>query len=120
MHGKYLMIGKFFVSEHYGDESWWIAGWIEDFYSESSETIVKAYIERGDHNISKLCGWKLRAHFKVALSNFLVVIDWGQYSFGEYFSVIPRFTQISKMLAKLLVDMFERGLDINQLHCVGL
>ncbi|CRK94862.1 CLUMA_CG008354, isoform A, partial [Clunio marinus] len=76
-----------------------LVGWIEDFYSESTEAIVNAYIKRKDHNI--------------------IVIDWGQYSFGEYFSVIPRFTQISKMIAKLLIDMFERGLDINQIHCVG-
>ena len=47
-------------------------------------------------------------------------MDWGQYSFGGYFSVIPRFTQIAKMLGKLLMEMFDRGLDINRLHCVGL
>ena len=26
-------------------------GWIEDFDSESAETISRAYIRRGDHNI---------------------------------------------------------------------
>lgn len=64
-----------------------------------------------------------REFWTPAVSNsiyFAVIIDWGAYSFGEYFSVIPRFTQISKTIAKLLVDLFERGLDINQLHCVGL
>lgn len=98
-----------------------VSGWIEDFYSESSETVVNAYIKRRDHNISK----SLTTCYGVVccMTNFLcflVIIDWGQYSFGEYFSVIPRFTRIAKMLGKLLVDMFERGLDINQLHCVGL
>lgn len=29
-------------------------GWIEDYYSESTETIVEAYIRRRDHNISEL------------------------------------------------------------------
>lgn len=29
------------------------AGWIEDFYSESTETVVEAYIQRADHNISR-------------------------------------------------------------------
>lgn len=53
-------------------------------------------------------------------TSYVVVIDWGQYSVAEYFTVIPRFTQFSKMLGRLLVDMFERGLDIDQLHCVGL
>lgn len=53
------------------------------------------------------------------LNAHAVVVDWGQYSFGEYFSVIPRFTDISKMLGVLLVDLFDRGFDINQLHCVG-
>lgn len=33
-------------------------GWIEDFESESTETVSKAYIRRGDHNIGECeeCG----------------------------------------------------------------
>lgn len=97
------------------------AGWIEDFYSESVATVVDAYIQRGDHNISESSVERLVMNtWNATKCAFLVVINWGQYSFGEYFSVIPRFTQISKMIGRRLVSMFERGLDINQLHCVGL
>lgn len=38
-----------------------LLGWIEDFYSESTETVVEAYIRRQDHNISELnerLSWK--------------------------------------------------------------
>jgi hypothetical protein len=37
---------------------WWTngnnIGWIEDFASESVQTVASAYLERGDHNISEL------------------------------------------------------------------
>ncbi|KAL7020085.1 hypothetical protein ACKWTF_011373 [Chironomus riparius] len=75
------------------------SGWIEDFDSESAETISRAYIRRGDHNI--------------------VIIDWGQYSFGEYYTVIPRFTAIAKILGSILHEWINNGLDINKVHCVG-
>ncbi|XP_070504218.1 lipase member H-A-like [Chironomus tepperi] len=64
-------------------------GWIEDFDSESTETISRAYIRRGDHNI------------------------------GEYYTVIPRFTAIAKILASILHEWINNGLDINKVHCVG-
>ncbi|KAG5672556.1 hypothetical protein PVAND_002674 [Polypedilum vanderplanki] len=73
--------------------------WIEDFTSESVQTIVSAYLQRDDHNI--------------------IVIDWGQYSFGFYYTVIPRFTAIAKIFARIMLDLFERGLDINTVHLVG-
>lgn len=44
----------FSISENCVDEWWWISGWIEDYFAESTETIVNAYIQRGDHNISEL------------------------------------------------------------------
>lgn len=31
-------------------------GWIEDYYSESTESIVNSYIQRGDHNIGEFIG----------------------------------------------------------------
>ncbi|CAO1428370.1 unnamed protein product [Diamesa serratosioi] len=74
-------------------------GWIEDFESESSQTIAKAYIERGDHNI--------------------IMGDWGRYSFSEYFLVIPRFTQIARTVGRMVFEMIESGLDVETLHCVG-
>lgn len=74
-------------------------GWIEDFESESSQTVAQAYIERGDHNI--------------------IMGDWGRYSFSEYFLVIPRFTQIARIVGRMVFEMVESGLDVDTLHCVG-
>lgn len=74
-------------------------GWIEDFESESSQTVAQAYIERGDHNI--------------------IMGDWGRYSFSEYFLVIPRFTQIARTVGRMIFEMVESGLDVDTLHCVG-
>ena len=51
VHGKYL---KTFPLVNITKSMVFISGWIEDFYSESTETIVEAYIKRRDHNISKL------------------------------------------------------------------
>jgi hypothetical protein len=54
----------------------YIHGWIEKFDFGSIPRIVDAYIRRNDHNI--------------------VVVDWGDYSDGEYFlQVLPRVVKVS-------------------------
>lgn len=77
----------------------YIHGWAESFESEYVHLVSKAYIERNDHNI--------------------VIVDWGQYAVGEYFLTIPKFTKISKIIGKHMVELFKRGLNIHKFHCVG-
>ena len=76
-----------------------IHGWTESSKSESFDSMCKAYVERNDHNV--------------------VIVDWGQYSVGEYYFTIPKFTKISKIIGKHLVELFESGLNIQKFHCVG-
>lgn len=77
----------------------YIHGWTESFESENVYTVAQAYIDRQDHNV--------------------VVVDWGQYSVGEYYLTIPKFTQISKLIGMHLVNLFQGGLNVQRFHCVG-
>lgn len=77
----------------------YIHGWAESFESEYVYLVTRAYIERNDHNI--------------------VIVDWGHYSVGGYFSTIPKNTKIAKLIGKNLADLFKSGLNIQKFHCVG-
>lgn len=82
----------------------YIHGWIQNYKSNVTQTVSKAYIDRNAYSLEK---------------NNFVVVDWGQYSVGEYFFTIFKFTQIAKNVGKKLVMLFDRGLDANKFHCVG-
>lgn len=77
----------------------YIHGWAESFQSEFVYLVSRAYIERNDHNV--------------------VIVDWGQYAVGGYFLTIPKFTKISKIIGKHLLELFQSGLNIEKFHCVG-
>lgn len=50
-------------------------GWTEKYFSRSTQLVVKSHLRRNDHNI--------------------VVLDWGDYSDGEYFQeVAPRVPEV--------------------------
>lgn len=74
-------------------------GWIDDYGSEGPQLVSKAYIKRNDHN--------------------LIVIDWGQYSFTLLKLAVLRASAISRIVGKVLVELFDLGLDVKKVHCVG-
>lgn len=74
-------------------------GWTGNSENSIIHTITNAYLERNDHNV--------------------VIVDWGQYSVGEYFLTIPKSTKIAKLVGKHLVELFQRGLNVRKFNCVG-
>ena len=82
----------------------YIHGWIQNYNSNATQTVSKAYIDRNAFSLQK---------------NNFVVVDWGQYSVGEYYFTIFKFTQIARNVGQQLVMLFDRGLDANKFHCVG-
>ncbi|CAO1416485.1 unnamed protein product [Diamesa serratosioi] len=81
------------------DTVFYIHGWTESFKGDSVTTVTNAYMKRNDHNI--------------------VIVDWGQYSVGGYFLTIPKLTQISKLVGQHLVELFQSGLNVQKVHCIG-
>lgn len=74
-------------------------GWTGNSEAAIIHTITNAYLARNDHN--------------------LVIVDWGQYSVGEYFLTIPKSNKISKLIGKHLVELFQNGLNVRKFNCLG-
>jgi Lipase len=62
-------------------------------------SIIQAYLKRGDHN--------------------LLVLDWSDYSIGLYSAVMIRISNISQLFGRVLLKLFDKGLDTKSFHCVG-
>ncbi|EDW11824.1 pancreatic triacylglycerol lipase [Drosophila mojavensis] len=78
----------------------YLHGYLEDPDVESIHVIAEAYLERNDTN--------------------LIVLDWGELADGNYiFDAVVNAKQLGPELAKVLLDMFEHGLDIEKFHIVG-
>jgi hypothetical protein len=68
---------------------------------KSTQTIIKAYIERGAHNI--------------------LVIEWSKYSGGNYyFQAIPNARTVGNLVGKQLWLMKRQGFDLDNFHLLGL
>lgn len=75
-------------------------GYTEKYTSNSTQTVVRSYIERGDHNI--------------------MVIEWSNYSGGSYlFEAIPNSYKVGEILGKVLLNMKSSGFNLNTFHLVG-
>lgn len=75
-------------------------GYTEKFRAASTQTIVKSYIQRGDHNI--------------------IVLDWSSYNGGSYtLEAIPNMRKIGELLGKLMLDLQRSDFNINNFHFVG-
>ncbi|XP_017060656.1 inactive pancreatic lipase-related protein 1 [Drosophila ficusphila] len=78
----------------------YLHGYLEDPDVESIHVIAEAYLERKDTN--------------------LIVLDWGELADGNYmFDAFPNLKQLGPELAKVLLKMFDHGLDIEKFHIVG-
>ncbi|XP_034669537.1 inactive pancreatic lipase-related protein 1 [Drosophila subobscura] len=78
----------------------YLHGYLEDPDVESINVIAEAYLERKDTN--------------------LIVLDWGELADGNYiFDAMVNAKQLAPELAKVLLEMFDHGLDIEKFHIVG-
>lgn len=78
----------------------YLHGYLEDPDVESIHVIAEAYLERDDTN--------------------LIVLDWGELADGNYiFDAVVNAKQLAPELAKVLLEMFDHGLDIEKFHIVG-
>lgn len=76
-----------------------ISGWTQSPDAEASQLLIKAYLKRGDYNI--------------------LVLDWSDYSVGLYSAVMIRMSKISRIYGRVLLRLFDKGLDSKSLHCIG-
>ncbi|XP_061386543.1 lipase member H-A-like [Musca vetustissima] len=78
----------------------YLHGYLENVDVESIHVIVDAYMKRTDTN--------------------LIVLDWGELADGNYaFDAVVNAKQLGPVLAKMLLQQFENGLDIEKFHIVG-
>lgn len=78
----------------------YLHGYLENPDVESVHVIVDAYLKRTDTN--------------------LIVLDWCELADGNYaFDAVVNAKQLGPVLAKYLLEHFDKGLDINKLHIVG-
>lgn len=75
-------------------------GYTEKYTSMSTQTVVKSYIERGDHNI--------------------MVVEWSNYSDGNYIvDAIRNAYKVGDIVGKTLLAMRSLGFNIDMFHLVG-
>lgn len=75
-------------------------GYTETISSESSQAIVKSYIERNDHNI--------------------LVIEWSKYNIGNYiFEAIPQMKVVSEAIGRALLEMKSLRFNFKKFHLIG-
>lgn len=76
-------------------------GFTESYRSTSTQTVLNAYLERGDHN--------------------LIVTDWQPYNSGNYlFEAIRNSYRVGEHYAVALNKLvMEDGLNIDEFHLVG-
>lgn len=75
-------------------------GYTENFLRKSTQTIVKSYIKRADHNI--------------------FVIEWSKYSGGNYyFEAIPNARGVGDKVGQQLWKMKDVGFNLDNFHLVG-
>lgn len=75
-------------------------GYTENYYRKSTQTIVKAFIQRGNHNI--------------------IVVEWSKYSGGNYyFEAIPNARNVGDEIGKQLWNMKDVGFDLENFHLIG-
>lgn len=75
-------------------------GYTEKYISMSTQTVVRSYIQRGDHNI--------------------LVVEWSNYSDGNYLiEAIPNAYKVGEIIGKVLLQMQNEGFDLESFHLVG-
>lgn len=75
-------------------------GYTEKYTSLSTQTVVRSYIQRGDHNI--------------------LVVEWSKYSDGSYFTqAIPNSYKVGEVIGKALLKMKKEGFRLEKFHLVG-
>jgi predicted alpha/beta-fold hydrolase len=75
-------------------------GYTEKFSSQSTQTVVKSYLARGDHNI--------------------LVVEWSNYSNGNYIlNAIPNSYKVGEIIGKTLLSMKSIGFKLENFHLVG-
>lgn len=78
----------------------YIHGYLENSEVESIHVIVDAYLSRDDYNI--------------------VILDWGELADGNYMlDAVVNAKQLGPVIAKVLIGLFDNGLDINTFHLIG-
>ena len=75
-------------------------GYTENFLRKSTQTILRAFIVRGNHN--------------------LLVVEWSKYSGGNYyFEAIPNSRAVGEEIGKQLLKMKSIGFNLENFHLIG-
>lgn len=77
----------------------YVFGWTRAPNEVTTLLITNAYLKRGDYNI--------------------LLLDWSDYSVGVYHTVMARICKISRIYGRVLLKLFDKGLNAKSFHCVG-
>lgn len=77
----------------------YVFGWTRAPSDPTTLLITNEYLNRGDHNI--------------------LLLDWSDYSVGLYDWVMARICRISRIYGRVLLKLFDKGLNVKSFHCVG-
>ena len=79
----------------------YIHGYKENLTTESTETVVNAYLRRNDHNV--------------------IVLNWGPYANGSYMThAVPNLVKIGKLVGSSMHEWLTKEVfKLNELHIVG-
>ncbi|CAH0596530.1 unnamed protein product [Chrysodeixis includens] len=74
-------------------------GYVELLSDESIQTVISAYLRRGDHNT--------------------LLLDWSNLAFGNYLVIAKTLPTAGVQVGRILRKLVKRGLPIENLHLVG-
>lgn len=79
----------------------YIHGFKENLTTESTETVIDAYLRRNDHNV--------------------IVLNWGPYANGSYMThAVPNLVKIGKLVGASMYEWLKKQVfELNELHIVG-
>lgn len=77
----------------------YVFGWTRAPNAETELMITNAYLKRGDYNF--------------------LLLDWSDYTVGLYSLVMARMCKISRIYGRVLMELFNKGLNAKSFHCVG-
>jgi predicted alpha/beta-fold hydrolase len=77
----------------------YVFGWTQGPTSGTSRAIIEAFIKRGDYNV--------------------LVLDWSAYTVDLYTVVMLKMSKLSRIMGRVFVKLFRKGLNDRTFHCVG-
>lgn len=77
----------------------YIFGWLQNTKSDTESKLINAYVRRGGYNF--------------------LVLDWSAYNVAWYSVVKARVPAVGRVVGRIFLKLFNKGLNDRTFHCVG-